>query len=158
MIEEGRRDMSPPPPARAPPGSFLSENNATSPVSTHRPLLIYHMLDLFSQIPFKQCVYLWPWSSAATYYRPLSIHLQLVSLMAVSPSWQEEPPGSGFLLLFHIICLDITATLPATRGIITIFQYKKGRTGRQACSAWSLLVAPCCEEHTNKMSQNEMTS
>lgn len=116
------------------------------PVHPHVPFSLKTMLPLLSQrtAPFSSTIcwiclvksllssaYLWLWSSAATYRRPLSIHLQLVSLMAVSPSWQEEPPGSGFLLLFHIICLDITATLPGTRGIITIFQYKRAGQGER---------------------------
>ncbi len=61
--------------------------------------------------------------------------------MAVSLGQREESHGSSFLLLFHIICLAITASLPWTRGIITIFQYKDSRREkRESCVAWRLFL------------------
>lgn len=79
---------------------------------------------------------------------------QLISLMAVSLGQLEESPGSSFLLLFHIICLAITSSLPWTWGIITIFQYKdsRGERERGASLAWRLFSAPCCEEGTDRTS------
>lgn len=128
-----------------------SENNATSPFLHSPPLSSTICCHLFSQIPFKQRRSMALRQCFATTWITLHRHIG-----SAYPSWPmslgqlEESPGSGFLLLFHIICLAITASLPWTRGIITIFQFKESRDERTGSFWLEIVSAPCCEEGSDR--------
>lgn len=106
---------------------------------------------LFSQIPFKQCRSMALRQCCATTWITLYRHIG-----SSYPSWSvsldqlEESLGSAFLLLFHIICLAITAILPWAEGIITIFQFKDSRIHREGLVWLSDCFASCCEEGTDR--------
>lgn len=87
---------------------------------------------LFSQIPFKQCRSMALRQCFATTWITLYRHIgSSYSSWPMSLGQLEESPGRSFLLLFHIICLAITASLLWTRGIITIFQFKDSSWERE---------------------------
>lgn len=121
------RHGTPPPPTPLPPFCLKT-------MPPLRSLLVSHL-------PYAAiCLVKSPLSSADLWLCSVTSRITLYGRPGSPyPSWPvslgqlEESPGSAFLLLFHIICLAITASLPWTWGIITIFQFKdsRGQRGRE---------------------------